>query len=338
MGKVKNCILYIAKALGLFNLAKYITQSDLRIVCWHGFSEGDECLWAGGIMMHPQTLDKRMQYIVKNYNLMSLDAATEALKENKLPRNTLVITLDDGFMGTATLAHPIFAKYNAPYTLYLTTYYVNKNIQIVNLILNYALWKTKLSSVTLSVDSSRIEYSLNKKESKQELFEHMFIKIDSMQSISEKQVALHDFLTLLGLDASEILSRECLKLLTLDQLQFLASQNVDIQLHTHRHRFPDEDALLIKELEENARAINEITKKNAFHLCYPSGIYRLNALDVLQSVGIKSATTCIIGLNTSKDNPLLLKRFLDSENDSQIEFEANLTGFTSLAKKILGRN
>ncbi len=325
----------MAKALGLFALARYKTRASLRIICWHGFSTDDECKWAGGIMLTPQSLEKRLQSLTKHYTVLSLDAAVQALEAGTLASNAAVITLDDGFQGTATLAHPLFKKYNVPYTLYLTTYYTNKDIPIINLVLNYALWKTSLESVR--VDPSGVTYDLCDKKQKSALFDAMFQEIDALDTLEEKMAAMKAFLELLRLDAQEVLSRPWLRLLSHEQVRSLHQDGADIQLHTHRHRFPDDDASLVKEVQENAQAIQEITGHVPTHICYPSGAYRNNALSVLEGLGIKSGTTCHFGLNEQGQDPLLLKRFLDSEFDDIIEFEAHLCGVTTILKKALHR-
>ncbi len=335
MYKVKLFCLRVAKALGLFALARYKNRSSLRIICWHGFSTGDECSWAGGIMLSPQTLEKRLQSLTKDYTVLNLDAAVQALDAGTLAPNAVVITLDDGFQSTATLAHPLFKKYNVPYTLYLTTYYANKDLPIVNLVLNYALWKTSLESVR--VEKLGITYDLCNKKQKSALFDVMFQDIDALGSLDEKMLAMHAFLELLGLDAREVLTRPWLRLLSHEQIRSLHEDGADIQLHTHRHCFPDDDASLIKEIQENAQAIQDITGHVPTHICYPSGAYRKNALSVLEDLGIKSGTTCHFGLNEKGQNPLLLNRFLDSDSDDIIEFEAHLCGITAMLKKVLHR-
>jgi hypothetical protein len=71
------------------------------------------------------------------------------------------------------------------------------------------------------------------------------------------------------------------------------------------------------------------------HLCYPSGIWSEEQWQTLQSLDIRSATTCDRGFN-SRSTPLLaLKRFLDSEHLSQVEFEAELSGFTPTLRRLL---
>jgi len=54
-------------------------------------------------------------------------------------------------------------------------------------------------------------------------------------------------------------------------------------------------------------------------------------------LGIKSAVTCTSGVNDENTHPYKLKRFLDGENISQIEFEAEMCGFLEICRRLLKR-
>ena len=48
--------------------------------------------------------------------------------------------------------------------------------------------------------------------------------------------------------------------------------------------------------------------------------------------GIVSATTCQVGFNDQTTDPLALYRFLDQDDLHDIEFEAELAGFSELLR------
>ena len=54
-------------------------------------------------------------------------------------------------------------------------------------------------------------------------------------------------------------------------------------------------------------------------------------------LGIRSATTCNPGLNPKGSDPYLLRRFLDGECVHDIEFEAEMSGFVDLARRVRER-
>ncbi|MBA7528441.1 hypothetical protein ES705_20627 [subsurface metagenome] len=63
-----------------------------------------------------------------NYSVISLSELLAGLRDGQLPPKPIVITIDDGFKSTYTLAYPVLKKYNFPATLFLYTNFIEKNI------------------------------------------------------------------------------------------------------------------------------------------------------------------------------------------------------------------
>ena len=121
--------------------------------------------------------------------------------------------------------------------------------------------------------------------------------------------------------------------MNLEDIRTLAQLGVDTQLHTHDHFMPTEFAELRRQLEQNSRYIQSYRDGDPpRHFCYPSGQHRSEHPQWLSQLDIVSATTCDPGMNHKGDNPYVLRRFLDSESISDVEFEANLCGVFELAK------
>ena len=105
-----------------------------------------------------------------------------------------------------------------------------------------------------------------------------------------------------------------------------------MQLHTHRHRFPASHELALRELRDNRAVLEPLAGHPLRHFCYPSGYFRPAHLPWLAEAGVESATTCDPGMNRRGDSPLTLRRFLDDSRTSQLEFEAELSGFSDLLR------
>ena len=121
--------------------------------------------------------------------------------------------------------------------------------------------------------------------------------------------------------------------MSIDEIRELVTSGVDIQLHTHRHGLSQDDPKLVeKEISDNRRALASV-KAPLQHFCYPSGIYNPRQWPWLKALGIKSATTCKPGLNYSNTPRYELRRFLDSEDISEIVFEAELCGLLELLRR-----
>ena len=60
-----------------------------------------------------------------NIEVVSMDTAINRIKRGKM-KNFAVITFDDGIDNTFTTAYPILKELNLPFTIYVTTDYINK--------------------------------------------------------------------------------------------------------------------------------------------------------------------------------------------------------------------
>jgi peptidoglycan/xylan/chitin deacetylase (PgdA/CDA1 family) len=114
------------------------------------------------------------------------------------------------------------------------------------------------------------------------------------------------------------------------ELQEIARNGIDVQLHTHRHRTPEDEALFRKEIRDNRSTIHSLVDTQPVHFCYPSGVYRPTFLRWLREESVVSATTCDAGLAERESESLLLPRYIDHQNRTQIEFESWLTGVGDL--------
>ncbi len=325
---VKITVLYSAKYSGLFFIARKFFRKGLRILCYHGFSDDDQVEWSSGLFITPSNFAKRMEYLKKkSYKLLPLDAALDSLSSNNLPDSSVVITIDDGFYGIKKYAHPIFRKYRFPYTIYVTSYYSIKESPIYNLAIPYLLWKAEKKGININDIHLPVRTisTKNRKVSEvsAELIEYGHSNLDNDQRVD----LLKQLCGSLKIDYTITLGNKSLSLLSAEELKELKEQGVDIQLHTHRHVWPLNEAKAQEEIESNRVYIESITKKRVQHLCYPSGIYSTSQFPYLAKLNIKSATTCDFGLNYKGTHPYQLYRFLDSSEIPQIVFEAEMSGF-----------
>jgi len=118
-----------------------------------------------------------------------------------------------------------------------------------------------------------------------------------------------------------------------EEIAALAADGIDFQLHTHRHRLPLDRDATEREIRDNRAVLAPVARRDLAHFCYPSGEYDARHPPAL---GIASATTTRPGFNYRDAAPLELSRFLDSEDVSDLEFEAEMCGFFELIRRGLG--
>lgn len=296
-------VLQLARAFGFFALARMLTRNEARILCYHGFSYRDEHAFAPQLFMQPDTFKNRLERIASHgFNVISLQELIRRLQAKESLTNTLVITVDDGWTGFARFALPELKKREWPVTLYLTTYYATKRRPVLNVLRQYLRWK------------------------------HAPLPNRATQDLQEYQNLLHTSRAA-GVD----LQCEDGGLFELSSPEHLAShcaQGLDLQLHTHRHRFPDAEELLAEEITTNRGVIQALSNRPANDLCFPSGEYQRSSFSILKKLGVQSATTTHLELVNHHTDPMELPRLLDGENLHPIEFDAEVTGFASLVRRL----
>jgi hypothetical protein len=143
----------------------------------------------------------------------------------------------------------------------------------------------------------------------------------------------------LGLDWEAFLRRRVLALMHPEEIGALDPAIADVQLHTHRHRVPEDKDLFLQEIADNRRALSEcgLDPRRLTHFCYPGGVHRPAFLHWLTDAGVTSAVTTAPGLASRRDHPLLLPRFIDAGTTSGVEFEGWASGLREFVAKPGGR-
>ncbi|WP_422945941.1 polysaccharide deacetylase family protein [Undibacterium sp. Ren11W] len=330
----------ISKYLGLFSLSRKFTADGLRILCYHGFSTSDEHLFRPKLFMTRDLFKQRLEKIAKmGFTVLSLEKAVNMLKSGQKLHDSIVFTLDDGWQGVESIAWPLFKEHNFDWTLYLTSYYAEKQTQVMNVAVSYLLWKTEKTEIDLSLingftSDSNLRSTKNDPNS---LADELIDFAESLTTAEEVQSFVGSLASILGIDRGAFEQSNLFYLLDMQTIRAMYESGVDIQLHTHRHNLGgNSKSGLETELKENRDSIQKFVPHRLEHFCYPSGIYSKEYLPWLAEYGIISATTCKPGLNYVTTPLLELNRFLDGENISAIEFEAELSGFSEILRRLRG--
>ncbi len=102
----------------------YAEETIIPILTYHNFTNDESSSYDINIV----EFEKQIDYLAThNYSVISLSELLKASRDSQLPPKPVVITIDDGFKSTYTLAYPILKKYNFPATLFLYTNFIEKN-------------------------------------------------------------------------------------------------------------------------------------------------------------------------------------------------------------------
>jgi hypothetical protein len=197
------------------------------------------------------------------------------------------------------------------------------------------LWKTSLESVTLSGLHPCIDGSFRLKPNPDAIAIRWISAAEQHLTWQQRQKLLEQLCLALALDPETVFAQHRFRLLNEQDIGRCRHFDLDIQLHTHRHTLPvDSLDAAAPEVNENRMALERAKLAQCTHLCYPSGMYTPEHANWLPRLGLDSATTCDAGLNTPATSEFLLKRHLDRDDASNIEFEAEICGVTEIARSI----
>ncbi|MEZ5364784.1 MAG: polysaccharide deacetylase family protein [Bryobacterales bacterium] len=327
--RMKLAVLDGCRTIGGFG---WVQSSDWRserllILCYHGVSLDREHEWNGGLHMSPALLRSRFESIQRSgVEVLPLGEAIDALRSGKLSKPSVALTFDDGFYDFHQAAAPLLAEFGFPATVYLTTYYVKDQRPLPNLIVPYMLWLKRDAGV--EIDARLLGGAPRKltSESWQTLAARLQAAALEGRSADEKDEVVQRLAAQIGINYDALHRSRVLSLMDSDEVRELARAGIDFQLHTHRHRTPNDESLFRREIQDNRAFIEELTGKPANHFCYPSGVYRTEFLPWLRAEAVESATTCDPGLCSADTDALLLPRKVDTTFVEPVEFEAWLSG------------
>lgn len=336
-------ILRLAKALGLFALARWLHRGQLRILCYHGIWTGGAPHYGDCLFMSADRFAARMRMLDEiGCAILPLDEALRRLDDGTLPAFPVVITIDDAWSGTQRHMVPELARRNWPATLYVTSYYPEKDAPVVNVMLGYlfsGIAEVSKARATLERDIPQLD--LTRVVDVDGLVDAVLLHLDAIEGMDARMQRVRRIAATLGLDVETSIADRRFHLMSPDELADARRKGIDLQLHTHRHRMYDFDAdRLNDDLVTNRTWLASRTGCDTAalrHFCYPSGVHDEAAFDTLRKAGVVSATTTDFGLVTRATNRLALPRILDCESLEDIELEARLCGFWSVLRSVLRR-
>jgi len=331
---MKDTALLLAKFFGVFSFCRWVTRKQLRILAYHGIWMGDDH-FGNFLYMSPAKFTGRMQRIKKlGFPVLSIDDALKRREEGTLPHSATVLTIDDGWYSTYVHMIPVLERLHFPATVYVASYYCEKQVPVVDVALAHIFSSTVEPSIEIEEWGVKLDLcSLsNKKSAKRILLSYL----SNIEEESERQRMMHKIGELLGVDYFKIVDQKLFHLVSRAQVKNMCERGIDIQLHTHRHRVSLHGVNCIpKEIQDNRDSLEPLVGRPLVHFCYPNGINDKAMWPHLEASKIASATVSDSGFVRVADHRYALRRILDGEQVSDIEFEAEMCGFYEIKRNIL---
>lgn len=289
------------------------------------------------LFVRESELDSQMRYLAANFNCLSLPDAIRLLRERKLPRNSVVVTFDDGYPDNLTVALPILKTYGIPATVYIATGTVDHSV---------AAWWYELERIIRRANWLRFEWNGTTRaipipdlDRKRECFVSLSRMMRSMNPVDQSR-----FLRRLCDHPGEWSSR-VIDVIDRSQVRTLAREPlITIGAHTHNHPVLSSltDNQLRVELSSSRRLLEEWTDRAIVHLAYPFGGRKeagRREFRAARELGFESATTTRLGhLHAFHSTRLFaLPRIPVGFGDTMTRFRWKVSGLESLTRRPFGR-
>jgi peptidoglycan/xylan/chitin deacetylase (PgdA/CDA1 family) len=283
-----------------------------------------------GLSVSAQNFAEQMAFLSENYNCLDLATAIKLLREGQLPRQSVVVTFDDGYRDNLTVALPILERHGIPATVFITTGLIDRRT---------SLWWYELESILRRVKSlsfpwrnKEYSYDLGTTELKRAAASQIFMLLRGLDP--ERQ---NELFSLMRRHADEPFSYDQ-ELLTWEEVERLDRHPlITIGAHTRTH--PVLSQLQPPQLEDELlgakKTLEDRLNHPIEHLAYPFGSSREvgpREMEATKRAAYKCAFTTRFGhLTTGHRNDLYnLPRIAIGCDDTLAHFEWKLSGVDSM--------
>lgn len=231
-------------------------------------------------------------------------------KKQKISNRSFAITFDDGFENNIKIAAPLLINFKIPFTIYITTKFVDENEMSWADKMDYAVDKTK--SKNLRIEELKKDFNLQTRKSK-------ILFLDIIRNFVKKNK---------NIDPYKFASKICKKLKVQKfprkniiykkadwgQLKKISRNKLCIiggHSHTHRILSYMNNKDLINEISKSIKMIKKNLSYDLKHYSYPEGFkesFSKKIINLLKKKSIKCCPTAISGINNTNSNLFLLKR------------------------------
>ena len=271
----------------------------------------------------------------KKYDFISIEQLP--LYQNQSERKFVVFTFDDGYVDNLTNAYPIFKKHGIPFTIYITTNFINRRAVVWWYLLEEILQKN--DHLTLSWKGRKRQYQCRNAQEKDRVFSYfrnlIMRELDPSNSIEDFQELFGDYVD----DLYEYTNQH---MLTWEQIEELAKDPlVTIAAHTVNHlplRLLSHQQLEI-EIKDSQRELSSRLDLEINHFAYPFGKHdeaNEREFELVDDLGFRTGVTTRIGnvLSLKPSDLQKLPRVNVNRYTTKSILEMHTSGFISWMKSL----
>jgi peptidoglycan/xylan/chitin deacetylase (PgdA/CDA1 family) len=329
----KLALLWLFKLSGLLRLARRIAyRRGFLIIGWHGVSIADEHTRFPSLFLSPEALRGRLRFLKRNFEIVTLEEALRQHAAGSIAGNMAVLTFDDGYFNFMQSAAPVLEEFQAPATVYIVTQHMQDGRPLYHHLIEDLVLASPHENMTGSVPPVPGRMPLRTKSERAAVIDAARAAVRACDDDTSRiERFLRDLAGALDVDLDARLKGRVWDCMTPAEVREMSTRGYSMQLHTHSHRnvLADSDTVL-REVDTNRVALEAVTEQSADDFCYPTGLWNRSAWEPLRALGVRSAVTTLQGPNLVGTPALALRRVMDGEHASQIEFEFAVSGLAWL--------
>ena len=326
---MKRKLLNAFYRIGGFRPFHWGVRDQLLILMYHRFSSSSHTsrVSAGQFRQH-------LRYLARHANPISLHDGLSALATGApLPRNPVVITIDDGYRDAYDIALPILREFNFNATLFAVTDFVDGVAWVWTDIMRFILQQSG-GVERRTIQTSAGEFQI----SGEDLYSDADAVNGKLKKMPDelKNKVLQEIAEALNVEVPHRPTSD-FEPLSWDQAREMDSTSIQIESHTVTHPILTEvsEARVDDELLRSKARLETMLDRDANYFCYPNGNVNVRVRDAVARAGYKGAVTTNFGFNKSPVDPFMIDRiYAPSAID---DFAQCASGFESLKQKVRRR-
>ena len=276
----------------------------LSILIYHGVSEEPEAL--GHCDVDRAHFDAQVEVLARNYCVLRLSEAVSRLRADTLPRNSLVITFDDGYANNHAVALPVLERHGVPATFFVASGYLDGGWMFNDVVID-AIRRCQASEVDLTGLGLRV-FGLGDVSDRRHAIQEVVSELKYLPTGVREERA-DEVRQACGVDVSDSL------MMSSEQVHDLSVRGMEVGGHTVTHPILNsvEDVKASVEIRSGKAQLEAIVGAELTVFSYPNGKpnvdYSARHVGMVREAGFAAAVSMARGCAVKMNDNLQLPRF-----------------------------
>jgi len=317
-----------------------LNRRKIVVAMYHGFTSVDAHDGIEnheGKHLHLRDFEAQLAFLKHHYQVIPLDAVVRALTlGTPLPDRAAVITVDDGYRSTYTVAFPALKRLHLPASVYLATDFVENRHFLWTDRVEYAVNHSRRDALEFESGEKTLRLDLGDLDARKAADRRLRSAIKALPQDSRDR-AVDDVERAAGCAVTDVAGELPLydPLSWSDAHEMAESGLVTIGSHTHTHVILSrcEPSRVSEELTTSKRMLESRLGRPCTQFCYPNGRtgdFNAATREQVKTHGFTSALTTVYGMNDRQTDVFAFTRYNLGKPMRKGEVAVRLSGLMDL--------